>query len=205
MKFRSSGLVAAALICFAACMNSASAASVTYDFILGPSAVGTITTDGSTGVLQTANILDFDITLTVGSGTVNILGPLSGPNFVQFGTDSQNNSLAFTATATGLFFDFSAVGGTPYLIFQSSDGYICFNGAAGNCNGSPGALAIATPGGQLVTPINANMEIATVAVTGAVPEPSTWAMMIFGFCGLGFLAYRRRQTVTEPRLMATLS
>jgi hypothetical protein len=27
---------------------------------------------------------------------------------------------------------------------------------------------------------------------GAVPEPSTWAMMILGFCGLGFMAYRRR-------------
>lgn len=26
----------------------------------------------------------------------------------------------------------------------------------------------------------------------AVPEPSTWAMMILGFCGLGFLTYRRR-------------
>jgi hypothetical protein len=30
-------------------------------------------------------------------------------------------------------------------------------------------------------------------LTAAVPEPSTWAMMILGFCGLGFMAYRRRQ------------
>jgi hypothetical protein len=27
---------------------------------------------------------------------------------------------------------------------------------------------------------------------GAVPEPSTWAMMVLGFLGLGFMAYRRR-------------
>jgi hypothetical protein len=27
---------------------------------------------------------------------------------------------------------------------------------------------------------------------GAVPEPSTWAMMILGFVGVGFMAYRRR-------------
>lgn len=27
----------------------------------------------------------------------------------------------------------------------------------------------------------------------AVPEPSTWAMMILGFAGVGFIAYRRRQ------------
>jgi hypothetical protein len=34
------------------------------------------------------------------------------------------------------------------------------------------------------------------AFTAAVPETSTWAMMILGFCGLGFLANRRRNQVT---------
>ena len=29
-------------------------------------------------------------------------------------------------------------------------------------------------------------------IAGAVPEPSTWAMMVLGFCGLGVMAYRRR-------------
>jgi hypothetical protein len=33
----------------------------------------------------------------------------------------------------------------------------------------------------------------TFTVAAAVPEPSTWAMMILGFCGLGFMAYRRKQ------------
>jgi hypothetical protein len=28
------------------------------------------------------------------------------------------------------------------------------------------------------------------AVGGAVPEPSTWAMMLIGFAGLGFAGYR---------------
>jgi len=36
------------------------------------------------------------------------------------------------------------------------------------------------------------------AVT-AVPEPSTWAMMLLGFAGIGFLAYRRN---TKPVLNA---
>jgi hypothetical protein len=30
----------------------------------------------------------------------------------------------------------------------------------------------------------------------AVPEPSTWAMMILGFCGIGAVTYRRRKSVT---------
>jgi hypothetical protein len=29
-------------------------------------------------------------------------------------------------------------------------------------------------------------------MTPAVPESSTWAMMILGFVGVGFMAYRRR-------------
>lgn len=32
-----------------------------------------------------------------------------------------------------------------------------------------------------------------------VPEPSTWAMMLFGFAGIGFMAYRRK---SKPALMA---
>ena len=31
-----------------------------------------------------------------------------------------------------------------------------------------------------------------VNVSSAVPEPSTWAMMILGFLGVGFVAYRRK-------------
>jgi hypothetical protein len=33
----------------------------------------------------------------------------------------------------------------------------------------------------------------------AVPEPSTWAMMLLGFAGLGFMAYRRK---SKPALIA---
>lgn len=35
-------------------------------------------------------------------------------------------------------------------------------------------------------------------VTG-VPEPSTWAMMILGFSGVGFIAYRRRKQTMPPK------
>jgi len=38
----------------------------------------------------------------------------------------------------------------------------------------------------------ADTSIRGVAFAPAVPEPSTWAMMILGFAGLGFSAYRRK-------------
>jgi hypothetical protein len=31
----------------------------------------------------------------------------------------------------------------------------------------------------------------------AVPEPSTWAMLLLGFAGIGFMAYRRRANTTS--------
>ena len=43
-----------------------------------------------------------------------------------------------------------------------------------------------------------NGHTATLTVS-AVPEPSTWAMMILGFTGIGFIAYRRK---SKPALMA---
>jgi hypothetical protein len=36
-------------------------------------------------------------------------------------------------------------------------------------------------------------------LTSAVPEPSTWAMLLLGFAGVGFMAYRRK---SKPTLMA---
>ena len=33
----------------------------------------------------------------------------------------------------------------------------------------------------------------THSLTAAIPEPSTWAMMILGFTGVGYMAYRRKR------------
>jgi hypothetical protein len=32
-----------------------------------------------------------------------------------------------------------------------------------------------------------------IAALGGVPEPSTWAMMLIGFAGLGFAGYLKRR------------
>jgi hypothetical protein len=36
------------------------------------------------------------------------------------------------------------------------------------------------------------VDFGNFTVAGAVPEPATWAMMMLGFFGVGFLAYRRK-------------
>lgn len=53
------------------------------------------------------------------------------------------------------------------------------------------------PGGTSNNPNLINFSISSVTLSvgdnvGAVPEPSTWAMMILGFVGLGCMAYRHK-------------
>jgi hypothetical protein len=47
-------------------------------------------------------------------------------------------------------------------------------------------------------PSEFRVETSGALVTG-VPEPSTWAMLLLGFAGVGFMAYRRK---LKPSLMA---
>jgi hypothetical protein len=39
--------------------------------------------------------------------------------------------------------------------------------------------------------------LSEVEFTAAVPEPSTWMMLIAGFAGIGFLSYRRRRQTLQ--------
>jgi PEP-CTERM motif-containing protein len=72
-----------------------------------------------------------------------------------------------------------------------------------------GAISVSAPVGDTVTAslVGGVLEVnwqnqsfaegSTVVVNFAngVPEPSTWAMMILGFLGVGFLAYRKKATL----------
>ncbi len=44
-------------------------------------------------------------------------------------------------------------------------------------------------------------EVSGLTKVGAVPEPSTWAMLVLGFAGVGFLAYRRKNDNSALRLV----
>jgi hypothetical protein len=65
---------------------------------------------------------------------------------------------------------------SPFTVTAPSAGDYSFTLLYAECCGGPA---------DLVWSINSS-------VVGGVPEPSTWAMMILGFCGLGLMAYRRR-------------
>ena len=56
-------------------------------------------------------------------------------------------------------------------------------------NPDPGAYSILTSPGIGNSP-------------SAIPEPSTWAMMLLGFAGLGYAGYRKRKTKNERTAIA---
>jgi hypothetical protein len=79
------------------------------------------------------------------------------------------------------FNNFLAFSGFEIEKLQGQENFIIFNVAAASANG----VSTNNP------PLNDN-GFAVFASVAAVPEPSTWAMMLLGFAGIGIIAYRRK-------------
>jgi len=80
----------------------------------------------------------------------------------------------------------SGAGGVPnfFISFYGNDNKL------GATSGNSGIIAFDDGGGQQADG-DYNDLVLQFTVT-AVPEPTTWAMMLIGFAGIGFLAYRRK-------------
>jgi hypothetical protein len=175
----------------------------------------------STGVASATTVVDLisgsfgkgvgnfsgEITLDVvggqaisGSGEISILGLSNAPIVLittstpgnetppvgfraNDGTDLLGANTNYPLDTVGLLFDVGTAtavwGAYPLLNLASGAGNSEFDGIV---NGTEYYLATGT------------------ATISAVPEPATWAMMILGFFGLGFMAYRRKQNGPQLRL-----
>jgi hypothetical protein len=122
----------------------------------------------------------FNITgLVTGSGTPPNTGTAAGGAWVY-------NDVIFPGP---LHFDYNGV------VFTADNGYLYNLFTQNTYNPSFDALLTTDPNGGGV----GNNNLGTGTITAAVPEPSTWAMMLIGFVGVGFMAYRRK---AKPALIA---
>ena len=99
---------------------------------------------------------------------------------------------------------------TPTVTLASGDYYFALNVPITDVlltfGTDIGGGTLITPGGawHLYNPTTTSFAVGLNGEqVAAVPEASTWAMMLLGFAGLGFMAYRRKVSGTRLMRLAT--
>jgi hypothetical protein len=110
--------------------------------------------------------------VAVSGGTTTSSGPFSTVNFES--DEDENGGIEILLTTSSI----------------ESIGVQIYTGPEDAPIFSPGRYSILTEGSE---------DVSFVVVTAAVPEASTWAMMLIGFAGLGYAAVRRK---SAPRAIA---
>jgi hypothetical protein len=209
--------IAAASTLVLGLLGSAASSATTYqlDFSNDGSITGTITTDGKIGTLLPTDIQSWSFSQTFRVGPPSMSSSEASASLTLTGS-------GFTADANGLYFNF---GGTDasFVVFANSNwkppfppssaalfglslqfcDTVSFCTNQNNATNHSHVMMVAfTPGFGATSggPDYSNFQVVEIAAAvPAVPEPSTWAMLLIGFAGLGFMAYRRK---SKPALMA---
>lgn len=159
---------------------AAGTVSVDFSFLSGATtqASGQFTFDSSkTGVLSYSDLTSYSIAFPSSGDTFNLAFVNSGAfsDFLYFGFDTSTDTFV-TQNIDGFPEIMSAIKA------DFASGFFTRDDAAAMVVRDYGPH----PTGEL------SFDALNISVTSAVPEPSTWAMMLLGFFGLGFMAYRRQ-------------
>lgn len=177
--------------------------------IMGLALVASVSQAAADTYLYTGNTLSdgshigasVDVACT-GCGAGTYLYSTGISSFLLTDYSSTNTPIYTISTSTpgsdtdgfGEYVSLNGTGGvTSWSLFlQDKTGTDYYNGTLGGVVVGPLAFDAA----YNRTNRGGNSYDAGVWSVSAVPEPSTWAMMILGFAGLGFMAYRRRSSAT---------
>lgn len=158
------------------------------------SATYTIVTDGVTGPLDSSNIISWSVTLNNGSLTPSFSNSDGGALYL---VNSQLSS-----DGVNLLWDYglgdSNTDGYAYFVNGADPrSFLCFQ-LNGCVDASRGSVWIADPWPIEVQTTSQRGQQIIASISGAVPEPATWAMMLLGFGGIGFAMRRRRFELARP-------
>jgi len=136
---------------------------------------------------------DYEITLTSG----NVTG-FSVPGYSPFEVAVKECGISSCggSGANGVSAESASRSSDGNLITFSFDGDLIGGTHSANLQVLTNAHSFADPFATLVD----NGTNFYVPVITPVPEPSTWAMMLLGFAGIGFMAYRRKHSGPRIRL-----
>jgi hypothetical protein len=132
-------------------------------------------TGTATGILTLVDFFDDDN------------GMVDAATFISFAYSSSSGSFLITladgGSASGLLYD----DGRPFggLVVSSSAGLPSFQATPEEFDAATGASTD-----------DVGSSFTFVQVSGAIPEPPTWAMMLLGFAGLGYAGYRKARSVS---------
>jgi len=157
-----------------------------------PFKVGTLTYfNGTTGVGTSPDSIDFNLATNFTNPALGLvqtifsLGLVITPNG-GVDPDADADFVNLPSTFTPTIFNISGTNYTVKLVgFENvvGDGFLA----------SSGTQLHVREGLTATADLFAEVTSDTSGTIGAVPEPSTWAMMLLGFCGVGFVAHRRRR------------
>lgn len=164
------------------------------------------------GITLTENTLTpvsiADVNLVYGGG---VIGATTGLNVLMQGGTSGPASYTLSFATPLLSFQFDTVKNLVFnsLPIWSATAFDASNVALSSVGvpfisvgGAAQTFVLNGPGIESVT-FNGDAEnragftnqpIDTLVLTTAVPEPATWAMLLLGFAGIGFMVYRRKST-----------
>ncbi|OKO86835.1 PEPxxWA-CTERM sorting domain-containing protein [Bradyrhizobium sp. AS23.2] len=205
--------LALAFALFGASTFSAKAASILETATVGSTDTGSYSIYSNSWIGAAFTLTQTTNITSIGANFDNAVGDLFGaiialpPGFNPSNIGVNNNALAYTllhSPAPGTVPGNTAVDISASIQAQLQPGTygVIFGSGEFGANGSAGMVAsndlIGDPTffraffGNWMTLDDGIRIFVEGTPVAAVPEPSTWAMMILGFCGVGFLAYRRR-------------
>jgi hypothetical protein len=165
--------------------------------IFGPLAIASIAL-GATLSLSSAQAGTLLVQWTESDAGIDVSWDQSSaptPNWYYSGVETDVPVWNFTSTGStsvGPYSDIVWYSASDFGLFDTPDNAYIVEGA--QTYTGPESAPVFTPG-VYEGHDYATGATATVTISAGVPEPSTWAMMLLGFAGLGFAGCRARNSV----------